>query len=133
VTSTIPIVMGFDNDPVGNGFAASLARPGGNITGLSTLAPEISGKQLELMKEIVHRLSRVAVFGTSRQPGNAQSLQEVELAAKAFKVSFNTKMCSILRTLTLRSAPPSRGVPTPSSYYRLPSPRCIALSLSTSR
>ena len=85
-TSTIPIVMGFDNDPVGNGFVASLARPGGNITGLSTLAPEISGKQLELMKEIVRRLSRVAIFGTSRQPGNAQSLQEVELAAKAFKV-----------------------------------------------
>jgi ABC-type uncharacterized transport system substrate-binding protein len=85
-TSAIPIVMGFDNDPVGNGFVASLARPGGNITGLSTLAPEISGKQLELMEEIVHRLSRVAVFGTSRQPGNAQSLQEVELAAKAFKV-----------------------------------------------
>src|SRR5205807_7727573 len=42
-TSTIPIVMGFDNDPVGNGFVTSLARPGGNITGLSTLAPEISG------------------------------------------------------------------------------------------
>ena len=45
--------MGFDNDPVGNGFVASLARPGGNITGLSTLAPEISGKQLDLLKEIV--------------------------------------------------------------------------------
>jgi len=85
-TSTIPIVMGFDNDPIGNGFVASLARPGGNITGLSTLAPEISGKQLELMKEIVRRLSRIAVFGTSRQPGNGQSLQEVELAAKALKV-----------------------------------------------
>ena len=50
---TIPIIMGFDNDPVGNGFVASLARPGGNITGLSTLAPEISGKQLDLLKEIV--------------------------------------------------------------------------------
>src|SRR5882724_8905246 len=52
-TSTIPIVMGFDNDPVGNGFVASLARPGGNMTGLSALSPEISGKQLELLKEIV--------------------------------------------------------------------------------
>jgi putative ABC transport system substrate-binding protein len=82
--STIPIVMGFDNDPVGNGFIASLARPGGNITGLSTLAPEISGKQLELLKEIIPRLSRVAVFGTSTFPGNAQSLKEVELAAEAF-------------------------------------------------
>ena len=64
-TKTIPIVMAQDPDPVGNGFVASLARPGGNITGLSTLAPEISGKRLELLKEIVPRLSRVAVFGTS--------------------------------------------------------------------
>jgi len=85
-TVTIPIVMAFDDDPVGSGFAASLARPGGNITGLATLAPEISGKRLELLKEIVPRLSRVAVFGTSTQPGNAQSLRETEPAAGAFGV-----------------------------------------------
>jgi len=85
-TVTIPIVMGFDNDPVGSGFVASLARPGGNITGLSSLAPEISGKQLELLKEIVPKLSRVAVFGDSNEPGNAQALKELELAAGAFKV-----------------------------------------------
>jgi putative tryptophan/tyrosine transport system substrate-binding protein len=85
-TSTIPIIMAQVNDPVGNGFVASLARPGGNITGLSTLAPEISGKQLELLKEIVPKLSRVAVFGTSTMPGNAQSLKEADLAAKAFGV-----------------------------------------------
>ena len=85
-TSTIPIVMAFDNDPVGNGFVASLARPGGNITGLSTHAPEISGKQLEVLKEIVPRLSRVAVLGSSTTPGNAQSLKETELAAGAFGV-----------------------------------------------
>ena len=71
-TSTIPIVMTQDPDPVGNGFVASLARPGGNITGLSTLAPELSGKRLELLKEIVPKLSRVAVFGTSTIPGNAK-------------------------------------------------------------
>ena len=71
-TATIPIVMTQDPDPVGNGFVASLARPGGNITGLSTLGPELSGKRLELLKEIVPRLSRVAVFGTSTIPGNAQ-------------------------------------------------------------
>ena len=82
-TSTIPIVMAQDSDPVGNGFVASLARPGGNITGLSTLAPELSGKRLELLKEIVPKLSRVAVFGTSTRPGNAQALREVELAAGA--------------------------------------------------
>ncbi|HEV8719933.1 MAG TPA: ABC transporter substrate-binding protein [Candidatus Binatia bacterium] len=85
-TVTIPIVMGFDNDPVGSGFVASLARPGGNITGLSSLAPEISGKQLELLKEIVPRLSRVAVLGNSTNPGNAQALRETELAAGALKV-----------------------------------------------
>ena len=84
-TSTIPIVMGFDNDPIGNGFVASLARPGGNITGLSSLAPEISGKQVELLKEIVPRLSRVAVLGNSTTPGNAQALKEIELAARALK------------------------------------------------
>jgi putative ABC transport system substrate-binding protein len=85
-TSTIPIVMAFDNDPVANGFIASLARPGGNITGLSTLAPEISGKQLELLKEIVPKLSRVAVFGTSTMPGYALVLKEMELAAGALKL-----------------------------------------------
>src|SRR5215471_16617663 len=55
-TATIPIIMMQDADPVGNGFVASLARPGGNVTGLSTLAPEISGKQLELLKETVPKL-----------------------------------------------------------------------------
>jgi putative ABC transport system substrate-binding protein len=85
-TSTIPIVMAQDTDPVGNGFVASLARPGGNITGLATLAPELSGKQLELLKEIVPKLSRVAVLGTSTRSGNAQSLKETEVAAGAFGV-----------------------------------------------
>ena len=85
-TSTIPIVMTQDSDPVGTGLVASLARPGGNITGLSTLSPEISGKRLELLKEIVPKLSRVAVFGTSTSPVNAQELKEVELAAGALGV-----------------------------------------------
>ncbi|HET8563281.1 MAG TPA: ABC transporter substrate-binding protein [Candidatus Binatia bacterium] len=70
-TSTIPIVMAYDTDPVGNRFVASLARPGENITGLSDFAPEISGKGLELLKESVLRLSRVAVLGTSTRRGNA--------------------------------------------------------------
>lgn len=85
-TDTIPIVMAFDNDPVSNGFVASLARPGGNITGLSILGPDISGKQLELLKEIVPKLSRVAVLGTSTNPSNAPSLKEVDVAARAFGV-----------------------------------------------
>jgi ABC-type uncharacterized transport system substrate-binding protein len=80
-TSTIPIIMAQDADPVSSGFVASLARPGGNITGLSTLSPELSGKKLELLKEIIPKLSRVAVFGTSTNPGNAEALKEIELAA----------------------------------------------------
>src|SRR5215831_20352766 len=67
-TSTIPIVMAQDPDPVGNGFVASLAYPGGNITGLSTLAPELNGKKLEILKEVNPRISRVAVFVTSTRP-----------------------------------------------------------------
>ena len=85
-TSTIPIVMTNDPDPVGDGFVASLARPGGNITGLSTFAPEVSGKRLEILREVVPKLSRVAILGTSTNPGYAQVIKEVELAAKAFGV-----------------------------------------------
>ena len=85
-TRTIPIVMAQDTDPVGNGFVASLARPGGNITGLSSYSAELNGKRLELLKEIVPKLSRLAVVGESTYPGNAQSLKETELAAGALKV-----------------------------------------------
>jgi putative ABC transport system substrate-binding protein len=83
-TATIPIVMTNDGDPVGNGFVASLARPGGNITGLANFNPELTGKRLELLKEIIPQLTRVAVFGTSSTPGNAEVLRETELASRAF-------------------------------------------------
>jgi len=85
-TSTIPIVMAQDTDPVGNGFVTSLARPGGNITGLAALAPEMGGKQLELLKEIIPKLSRVAVVGNSTVPGDAQALRETVLAAGAYEI-----------------------------------------------
>ena len=71
---------------MGNGFVASLARPGGNITGLSSLAPEISGKQLQLLKETIPKLSRVAVLGTSTIPGQALQLREIGLAAGPLSV-----------------------------------------------
>ncbi len=101
-TNTIPIVMTQDPDPVKNGFVTSLARPGGNITGLSTLSPETSGKRLELLKEIVPKLSRVVVFGNSAQPGNAQSLKEVELAAGALKVQL--QYLDVLTTKDIETA-----------------------------
>ena len=86
ITGTIPIVMTQDVDPVETGLVGSLARPGGNITGLSTLAPEMSGKQLELLKEIVPKLLRVAVFETSTNAGNTQQLRETDLAAGVFGI-----------------------------------------------
>jgi putative tryptophan/tyrosine transport system substrate-binding protein len=82
-TSTIPIVMTQDSDPVGNGFVSSLAHPGGNVTGLSSVDTDLSGKRLDLLREIIPRMSRVAVFGTSTNPGNKQSLGEIERGAKA--------------------------------------------------
>src|SRR5258706_10119747 len=85
-TVSIPIVMTQVGDPVGSGLVASLARPGANVTGLSNLAPEITGKQLEVLKEIIPKLSRVAVFGPSTQLANAQALKEIDLAAAAFQV-----------------------------------------------
>jgi putative ABC transport system substrate-binding protein len=78
--------MAQDPDPVATGVVASLARPGGNITGLASLTPELSGKRLELLKETVPRLSRVAVLGTSTIPDNALSLKEMDLAAGALGV-----------------------------------------------
>ena len=85
-TSTIPIVMAFDNDPVGSGHVATLARPGENITGLSTLSPELSGKQLELVKEVFLGLSRVGVLGTSSQPGYGRVASQIEIAARTLGV-----------------------------------------------
>jgi len=85
-TSTIPIVMTNDADPVGDGFVASLARPGGNVTGLTTLSLQLSGKRLELLKETVPRLARVAVLGNLTTGNNAQALKELDLTAAALGV-----------------------------------------------
>jgi putative ABC transport system substrate-binding protein len=89
-TSTIPIVMGQDNDPVGSGIVASLARPGGNVTGLSTLVPELSAKQFALLSEIVPGVARVAIFGDSGEAGDAQSVAEAERAAARFNIQSQT-------------------------------------------
>ena len=85
-TGTIPIVMVQGGDAVGSGFIASLARPGGNITGLATLRPELSGKRLEFLKEVVPKLSRVAVFATPNDQDYAQIQKELNLAAAALEV-----------------------------------------------
>jgi putative tryptophan/tyrosine transport system substrate-binding protein len=82
-TRTIPIVMTGTSDPVGTGFVTSLARPGGNITGLSLLSPELSGKRLQLLREVTKKLSRLAILWNPEDPAVVFSLRETERAARA--------------------------------------------------
>ena len=90
VTNTIPIVMTNQSDPVVSGLVASLARPGGNITGLSLLTPEIVGKQLQLLKEVIPRVSRVAVLRNPTNKTHVLSWKEVEVAARSLRVQPQT-------------------------------------------
>jgi putative ABC transport system substrate-binding protein len=85
-TSTIPIVMAHGGDPVAQGFVASLARPGGNVTGMSNFSAELTGKRLELLREAFPNSPRVAVIWNPDAPGPVLSFQELEIAAKALKV-----------------------------------------------
>ena len=101
-TSSIPIVMGQDPDPVGSRFVATLARPGGNITGLSSLRTDLSGKRLELLKEILPKVSRVAVLGTSTNPPNVHFLKETEVAAQEFRMQL--QYLDILSSKEIESA-----------------------------
>ncbi len=83
VTTTVPIVMTRDSDPIADGFVKSLAQPDGNITGLSILSPELSGKRLEILKEVVPKLSRVAVFGLSARASDARTKKELDTVTAA--------------------------------------------------
>jgi len=85
-TSTIPIVFAAIGDPVGGGFVASLARPGGNVTGLSILAPALSGKRLELLKEAFPKVTRVVILWNPTSSGEALSFREMPAVAKALGV-----------------------------------------------
>jgi putative ABC transport system substrate-binding protein len=85
-TRSIPIVMTVVSDPVESGLVGSLARPGGNVTGLSLMHPELSGKRLELLKEVVPKLSRVAVLSNLSNPIIPPLLRETEAAARAVGV-----------------------------------------------
>lgn len=85
-TSTIPIVMVISNDPVGLGHIASLARPGGNVTGLTTVSGELASKRLELLKEVIPKASRVTILGDPANPGTAVHFKEAETAARLLKV-----------------------------------------------
>jgi ABC-type uncharacterized transport system substrate-binding protein len=85
-TGTIPIVMAVVQEPVSTGLVSSLARPGGNITGMSLMSPELVGKELEILKEIVPKVSRVALLGNPAQIGHAPQVRHAQDTARALGV-----------------------------------------------
>ena len=89
-TRTIPIVMAGSTDPVGTGFVASLARPGGNVTGLSSLSPELGAKRLELLKEALPGLSRVAIVWNPDVRGGVLEYKETESAARSLRLQLQS-------------------------------------------
>jgi putative tryptophan/tyrosine transport system substrate-binding protein len=89
-TSTIPIVMTSAGDPLGSGVVASLARPNGNVTGLSLMAPDLGGKRLELLKEVVPKVSRVAVLWNQLNPYSANSFKEAQAAGQIMDVDIQS-------------------------------------------
>jgi putative ABC transport system substrate-binding protein len=102
-TSTIPIVMAQDNDPVASRVVASLAQPGGNITGLSNFAPELSSKRLEILQEVVPTLSHVAVLGSSTG-GNSSALVRRELDPVAKVLGVKLQYLDILEPKDVETA-----------------------------
>ena len=86
-TQNIPVVFTYVSDPVGNGVVASLAKPGGNVTGLSAMQPELAGKKVELLKEVLPALSRVAALWTSAHPAHMRELEEAQAAARRLGIS----------------------------------------------
>jgi putative ABC transport system substrate-binding protein len=86
-TRTIPIVMAAIGDPIAAGVVPSLARPGGNITGSASMTPEIDGKRLELLKEMVPGVSRVAVMWNPTNPNNADRIAQIQAAAKTLRLT----------------------------------------------
>jgi putative ABC transport system substrate-binding protein len=89
-TQTIPIVMVNSSDPVGTGFVASLARPGGNVTGLSNISAELSGKRLELLREVAPGLARVAFLWNPDVRGNVLDYKEMEGAARSQRLELQS-------------------------------------------
>jgi putative ABC transport system substrate-binding protein len=89
-TRTIPVVMANSTDPVGTGFVASLARPGGNITGNSGMSPELSGKRLELLRQVVPGLSRIAILWNPDIRGAVLDYKETESAARSLRLQLQS-------------------------------------------
>jgi putative ABC transport system substrate-binding protein len=89
-TRAIPIVMAFSGDPVGSGLVTSLARPGGNVTGLSGVSPQLSGKRLELLKQVVPRLSRVAFLWNPDVRSSLLEYKEMEATASSLSLELQS-------------------------------------------
>ena len=89
-TQTIPVVFTYASDPVGNGLVASLARPEGNVTGVSAMGPELAGKKVELLKEVLPALSRVAALWTSAHPAHMREVDQAHAAALTLGILLNT-------------------------------------------
>jgi ABC-type uncharacterized transport system substrate-binding protein len=85
-TTTVPLVMVAVGDPIGTGLVSSLARPGGNLTGLSSIAPDLEGKRLQLLREVVPALSHVAMFVNSLNPFHVSSMKQARAAAQAMGI-----------------------------------------------
>ena len=121
-TQTIPIVMANSTDPVGTGFVASLARPGGNVTGLTTISPEISGKRLELLRDVVPRLSRVAIIWNPDVRGAVLDYKETEGAARSLRLQLQSVEVSRADDLNRAFSAVTNGraqaliVPTPNPF-----------------
>jgi putative tryptophan/tyrosine transport system substrate-binding protein len=99
-TSTIPIVMAAAGDPLGSGLVATLARPGGNVAGMSLMAPDLGGKRLELLKELRPRLARVAVLWNAANPYSANVFKETQGQAERWGSRFSPLRCEA-RTISM--------------------------------
>ena len=88
-TSTIPIVMALVSDPVGSGLVANLARPGGNVTGLSMMLAELSAKRLQLLKEAIPRVARVAVLSNPDTPFHTKAVEDLKAAAPSLAIELS--------------------------------------------
>ena len=110
-TSTIPIVMALHTDPVAGGLVATLAKPGGNVTGLSTMTPELWGKRLQLLKDVVPRLSRVAVLADGTSPMLRLDVRQLESAAQALQIQLQVGEARAPRDLDAAFSAATRARP----------------------
>jgi putative ABC transport system substrate-binding protein len=121
-TTTIPIVMTSSQDAVGDGLVASLARPGGNVTGRSVYAPELTQKRIELLKEVVPGLSRVAVLWNVQNAGGASRCGKLKRRVAPLASRSNLSTCEFQRVWRLVWREPRRAKPAPCLLSRIARP-----------